>query len=97
MKRILAATLALSLFASLAHAFPWYASGNNIRGAQLMTEAERQAHVARLQSMKTLPECQAYWETHNQEIEARAARQQVKLPPVQGNPCQVMVRMGRIK
>jgi hypothetical protein len=96
MKR-LAATLALSLVATLAHAFPWYASGDNIRGAQLMTAQERQAHVARLQSMRTLTECQAYWEAHNKEIDARAAKQQVKLPPVQGNPCQVMLQMGKIR
>jgi hypothetical protein len=96
MKRI-AATLALSLFTTLAHAFPWYASGNNIRGAQLMTEQERQTYVARLQSMKTLVECQAYWEGHNKDIDARAAQQHVALPPVQGNPCQVMSKMGRIK
>jgi hypothetical protein len=92
-----AALLALSLTASLAHAFPWYASGNNIRGAQLMTEQERQAYVAKLQTMKTLPECQAYWDGHNKEIDARAAQQHVSLPPPQGNPCQVMLQMGRIK
>ena len=96
MKRI-AATLALSLFATLAHAFPWYASGSNIRGAQLMTEQERQTYVTRLQRMKTLAECQAYWEGHNKDIDARAAQQHVALPPVQGNPCQVMSKMGRIK
>ena len=96
MKRI-AATLALSLFATLAHAFPWYASGNNIRGAQLMTEQERQTYVTKLQGMKTLAECQAYWEGHNKDIDARAAQQHVALPPVQGNPCQVMSKMGRIK
>jgi len=96
MKRI-AILLAFSLTASLAHAFPWYASGSNIRGAQLMTEQERQAYVAKLQTMKTLPECQAYWEGHNKEIDVRAAQQHVALPPVQGNPCEVMVKMGRIK
>jgi hypothetical protein len=96
MKR-LAATLALTLAASLAHAFPWYASGDNIRGAQLMTAQERQAHASRLQSMKTLPECQAYWEAHNKEIDARAAQQQVQLPPAKGNPCQVMLQMGKIR
>jgi len=47
--------------------------------------------------MKTLPECQAYWEGHNKEIDARAEKQHVALPPVQGNPCQVMVKMGRIR
>ncbi len=96
MKR-LAAVLALASLASFAHAFPWYASGNNIRGAQLMTEQERHDYVARLQTMKTLPECQAYWDGHNKEIDARAAQQHVALPPVQGNPCQVMVQMGRIR
>ncbi len=96
MKRI-TAILALSLVASLAHAFPWYASGDNIRGAQLMTAQERKAYVARLQSMKSLPECQSYWDAHNKEIDARAAQQKVELPPPQGNPCQVMVQMGRIK
>ena len=96
MKRI-AATLALTLIASLAHAFPWYSSGNNIRGAQLMTEQERQAYVAKLQTMKTLPECQAYWDGHNKDIDARASQQHVTLPPVQGNPCEVMVKMGKIR
>ena len=96
MKHI-AALLTLSLIASLAHAFPWYASGNNIRGAQLLTEQERHAHVAQLQNMKTLPECQAYWEGHNKEVDKRAAQQHVTLPPAQGNPCQVMMQMGRIK
>jgi len=96
MKRI-AATLVLTLVATLAHAFPWYASGDNIRGAKLMTTQERQAHAARLQSMKTLPECQAYWEAHNKEIDARAAAQQVELPPAKGNPCDVMLQMGKIR
>jgi len=96
MKR-LAATLALTLVATLAHAFPWYASGDKIRGAQLMTAQERQAHASRLQSMKTLPECQAYWEAHNKEIDARAAQRQVELPPAKGNPCQVMLQMGKIR
>ena len=96
MKRI-AALVVLSLTASLAHAFPWYASGNNIRGAQLMTEQERKAYVTQLQNMKTLPECLAYWDEHNKEIDARATQQHVSLPSVQGNPCQVMVNMGRIK
>jgi hypothetical protein len=95
MKRI-AALLALSLTASLAHAFPWYASGSNIRGAQLMTEQERHEYVTQLQSMKTLPQCEAYWQGHNKEIDARAAQQHVALPAVQGDPCQVMVMMGRI-
>jgi hypothetical protein len=93
----LAATLALCLVAASAHGFPWYASGDNIRGAELMTPQERQAHVARLRSMKTLAECQAYWDAHNSELDARAAKQQIKLPPPQGNPCEAMARMGKIR
>jgi hypothetical protein len=92
----LIALIALCVSAS-AYAFPWYASGNGIRGAQLMTPEERQAHVARLQAMRTLPECEAYWAAHNQDIDARAKKQGMQLPPVQGDPCQVMVRMGRIR
>jgi len=96
MKRI-AVLLALTLTVSIAHAFPWYASGNNIRGAQLIAKQERHAYVTQLQNMKTLPECQAYWEGHNKEIDARAAQQHVTLPPVSGNPCEVMVKMGKIR
>jgi len=92
----LIALMALCLSAS-AYAFPWYASGNGIRGAQLMTPEERQAHVARLQGMKSLPECEAYWTAHNQDIDVRAKKQNVQLPPVQGDPCQIMVQFGRIK
>jgi hypothetical protein len=89
---------ALALSASFsAQAFPWFASGNGIRGADLMTPQERQAHVARLQSMKSLPECEAYWTAHNKEIDARAKKQGEQLPPVQGDPCQIMVTFGRIK
>jgi len=92
----LIALMALCLSAS-AYAFPWYASGNGIRGAQLMTPEERQAHVARLQAMKTLPECEAYWTAHNQDVDARARKLNIQLPPVQGDPCQVMATFGRIK
>ncbi|HYP67999.1 MAG TPA: hypothetical protein VEP67_07045 [Thiobacillaceae bacterium] len=80
-----------------AYAFPWFASGDGIRGAQLMTPEERQAHVARLQNMRTLPECESYWAAHNHDIDARAKKQNVQLPPVQGDPCQIMVMFGRIK
>ncbi len=88
--------MALCISAS-AFAFPWYASGNGIRGAQLMTSEERQAHVARLQGMTTLTECEAYWTAHNHDIDVRARKQNVQLPPVQGDPCQVMATFGRIK
>lgn len=94
--KLIFALLAISASAA-AHAFPWYASGNGIRGAQLMTQEERMAHVAKLQSMKTLPECEAYWTAHNRDIDGRAQKQGLQLPPVQGDPCQIMVQMGRIR
>ncbi len=96
MKR-LTTTLALLMTTTLAHAFPWYASGNNIRGAQLMTATERSAYVAKLQTMKNAQECQAFWTAHNQEIDTRAQTQHVTLPVPQGNPCEVMQRFGRFR
>jgi hypothetical protein len=88
----------LALSASFtAQAFPWFASGNGIRGADLMTPQERQAHVTKLQSMKSLPECEAYWTAHNKDIDTRAKKQGMQLPAVQGDPCQIMVTFGRIR
>ena len=77
-------------------AFPWYASGG-FRGAELMTPQEQQAHVAKLQSMKTLNECHAYMSAHEAELQKRAAAAKAALEPVKGDPCQVMLQMGRIK
>lgn len=90
-----------SLFALLlvlsaqVHAFPWYAGGDNIRGAQLMTPEERQAHVARLQGMRSFDECRSYMQIHYLDLDKRAKDKNVALPPVQGDPCEVMRRMGR--
>jgi hypothetical protein len=47
--------------------------------------------------MKSLPECEAYWTAHNKDIDARAKKQGMQLPAVQGDPCQIMVTFGRIK
>lgn len=87
-------TLALS---GQALAFPWYASGDNFRGAQLMTPAERKAHVARLQGMQSFDECRTYMQAHYLELDRRAKEKQVTLPPVQGDPCEVMRIMGRFR
>lgn len=84
------------LVSANAQAFPWYANGG-FRGAELMTTAEQQAHTTRLQSMKTLSECKAYMETHEAELQKRAATAHASLPPVKGDPCAVMVQMGRIR
>lgn len=90
--------IALSLlFASgAATAFPWYASGG-FRGAELMNPQEQKDHVAKLQSMRTLNECHAYMNAHEVELQKRAVAAHVALPPVKGDPCQVMLQMGRIQ
>ncbi len=87
----------LTLLASgMASAFPWYANGG-YRGAELMTPQERQEYVTHLQSMHTLNECNAYMAAHEKELQKRAASSHAMLGPVNGDPCQVMLRMGRIK
>lgn len=93
--------LALTTFACLtlpmvSHAFPSYATGG-FRGSELMTEAERKTHADTLQAMQKYNECRAYMETHNQEIDKRAQAAGVQLPPVKGNPCDVMRLFGRVK
>ncbi len=93
----------ISLFAFLlplvgpAQAFPWYAQGDNFRGAQLLTPEERKAHVGRLQDMKSFDECKGYMNTHYLELDRRAKEKGAVLPPVQGDPCVVMRTMGRIR
>lgn len=90
-------SLVLSGVAFHAWAFPWYASGDNFRGAQLMTSEERKSHVARLQSMESFGECKDYMQAHYLEMDKRAFERHVTLPPVQGDPCEVMRTMGRIR
>lgn len=87
----------LVLLNGQASAFPWYAQGDNFRGAQLLTPDERKAHVTRLQSMKTFDECKEYMQAHYLEIDKRAKAGNSVLPPVQGDPCGVMKTMGRIR
>lgn len=87
--------LAGLLFAGRALAFPWYAQGENFRGAQLLTAEERKAHVARLQGMKSFEECRQYMSGHYLELDRRAREKNTPLPPVQGDPCEAMKRMGR--
>ncbi len=89
--------LALVLLNAQAHAFPWYAQGDNIRGAELMSPEERKAYVTRLQSMKTFNECKVYMQEHYLEIDKRAKAKNSVLPPVKGDPCEVIKSMGRIR
>jgi hypothetical protein len=89
--------LALALWHGQALAFPWYAQGDNIRGAQLMTADERSVYVNRLLNMKTFDECRVFMQGHYLEIDRRAKDRQIPLPPVQGDPCEVMQKMGRVR
>lgn len=95
MKKVLFLSLLFS--ASQALAFPWYASGDNIRGAQLMTPEERKEYASRLPNMKSMDECRTYMNAHNLELDKRAKDRGVILPPISGDPCVVMKTMGRIK
>jgi hypothetical protein len=95
--RIAMAAILLSANISAVWAFPWYASGEGIRGAQLMTEEERHKYVHDLQSMHSMQECQAYMHDHEYALETRAKVKGVALPPVKGDPCEVMQIMGRFR
>lgn len=95
MKNIFA--IPLLLLSTQALAFPWYSSGDNVRGAQLMTPAERQAYATKLPTMQSMDECRAYMDAHNLELDKRAKARGVTLPPVSGDPCTVMKTMGRVK
>lgn len=89
--------LPLLLLSSQALAFPWYSSGDNIRGADLMTAEERRVYASRLPNMKSMDECRAYVDAHNLELDKRAHAKGVTLPPISGDPCTVMKTMGRFK
>lgn len=89
--------MCLAGVAMQAWAFPWYASGDHFRGAQLLSPEERKAHVSRLQGMRSFDECRTYMQAHYLEIDRRAKEKYVALPPVQGDPCEVMRTMGRFR
>ncbi|MDO9225682.1 MAG: hypothetical protein Q8M09_04900 [Pseudomonadota bacterium] len=89
--------LPLLLMAGQALAFPWYSSGDNVRGAELMTPQERKEYASRLPNMKSMDECRTYMSAHNLELDKRAKERGVSLPPISGDPCAVMKTLGRIK
>ncbi len=89
--------LALLSVSQMVAAFPWYASGDNFRGAKLMTPEERKQHVSRLQSMRSFSECKDYMHAHYVDLDKRAQAANVVLPPVQSDPCEVMRTMGRFR
>lgn len=87
----------LMLISIHALAFPWYGQGENFRGAQFMSPDERKSHVARLQNMKSFDECKGYMSAHYLELDKRAKEKGTALPPIQGDPCEVMKTMGRFR
>lgn len=57
------------------------------RPGSMMTEEERAAHRKKLQSFKTLAECETYDKQHQAEMEARAKAQQKTLRAPTGSAC----------
>jgi hypothetical protein len=93
--RWIAAALTLAL-SPAAWAFPTYAGGKGIWGADLLSEQERQEYVQRIQGMRSYQECVDYVAGHRKQIQERAAARNVVLPPPPATtPCEVMQRMGR--
>jgi hypothetical protein len=94
-KWMLTACLAAVCASGGAWAFPWYASGEGIWGADLMTREERLEYVKHIREMKSYEECKAYLAAHRKALEARAQARNMTLPPPAGSPCDAMERMGR--
>ena len=46
---------------------------------------------------KSFEECRGYMHAHYLELDKRAREKGVSLPAVQGDPCEVMKTMGRIR
>ncbi|HNQ03989.1 MAG TPA: hypothetical protein PKH69_05195 [Thiobacillaceae bacterium] len=95
MRKIL--VIALLGWASQVQSFPWFIHGDNIRGAQLMTPEERKAYVARLWAVRSFDECRATMQAHYLELDRRAKEGHVVLPPIQGDPCEIMRGLGRFR
>ncbi len=89
--------LPVLLCAGQALAFPWYSSGDNVRGAELMTPQERKDYASKLPNMKSMDECRTFMSEHNLELDRRAKERGVTLPPISGDPCVVMKTLGRIR
>jgi len=93
--RMLIALVAVMCASGMSFAFPWYASGEGIWGADLMTQEERLQYVKRIRDMKSYEECTAFLDAHRKEIQERARARNMSLLPPSGSPCEVMERMGR--
>jgi len=75
----------------------WHVNQGNTPGYALMTPAERNAHQAKMQSLKTYQECKAYIDEHHRTMEARAKEKGTKLMVMRADPCGDMKAAGRIK
>ncbi len=94
MKRLIALLL---LHQGIALAFPWYASGEGIWGADLMSPEERSAYVRALQTSASREDCEAVVAAQRQRVVERARSRGVNLPPSPASPCALMERMGRFR
>ena len=63
------------------------ADDSAVRPSTMMTDDERVAHRKKLQSFKTLAECEAYDKQHQAEMEARAKAQHKTLRESTGAAC----------
>mgnify|MGYP003341723228 FL=1 len=62
----------------------------NTPGWALMTPQERTEHQAKMRSMKTRDECNAYMVEHKVQIATRAAERNVQLRTPRRDPCATM-------
>jgi len=63
------------------------ADDSAVRPSTMMTDDERVAHRKKLQSFKTLAECEAYEKQHQAEMETRAKAQHKALREPSGTAC----------
>jgi hypothetical protein len=63
------------------------AADDAVRPSTMMTDEERTAHRKKLQSFKTLAECEAYDKQHQAEMETRAKAQHKTLREPSGAAC----------
>ncbi len=63
------------------------AKAAELRPGSMMTDDERAAHRTKLQSFKTLAECETYEKQHEAEMETRAKAQNKTLSPPSGAAC----------
>lgn len=59
----------------------------SVRPGSMMTDDERAAHRKKLQSFKTLADCEAYEKQHQAEMETRAKAQHKTLREASGSAC----------